>query len=46
MRTSGTASGATAAQVVYSSRRESRDIEHSGSADDQAGLEASKWAAR
>jgi len=46
MRTAETAPGATAAQAVYSSRRRSRDIEHIGLADSQAGLEALKTAAR
>jgi hypothetical protein len=40
------ASGATAVQVVHSSRRGSRDIEHIGSAHDEAELEALKAAAR
>jgi hypothetical protein len=35
-----TASGATAVQVVFSSRRGSRDIEHIGSAHDEVELEA------
>jgi hypothetical protein len=34
-----TASGATAVQIVHSSRRGSRDIEHIGSAHDDAELE-------
>jgi Transposase DDE domain len=46
VRTVKTASGATAVQVVYSSRRGSRDIEHIGSAHDEAELEALKAAAR
>ena len=46
MRTVRTASGATAVQIVYSSRRGSRDIEHVGSAHDEAELEALKAAAR
>jgi hypothetical protein len=46
VRTVKTASGATAVQVVYSSRRGSRDIEHVGSAHDEAELEALKAAAR
>src|SRR5215469_8564258 len=46
MRTVKTASGATAVQVVYSSRRGSRQIEHMGSAHDEAELEALKAAAR
>src|SRR6266542_4480814 len=41
-----TASGATAVQIVHSSRRGSRDIEHLGSAHDEAELEALKAAAR
>jgi hypothetical protein len=39
VRTVKTASGATAVQIVYSSRRESREIEHLGSAHDDAQLE-------
>jgi hypothetical protein len=46
VRTVRTASGATAVQIVYSSRRGSRDIEHFGSAHDEAELEALKAAAR
>jgi hypothetical protein len=46
VRTVRTASGATAAQIVYSSRRGSRDIEHVGSAHDEQELEALKAAAR
>jgi hypothetical protein len=46
VRTVKTASGATAVQVVWSSRRGSRDIEHIGSAHDEAGLETLKAAAR
>ncbi len=46
MRTVRTASGATAVQIVYSSRRGSRDIEHVGSAHDEAELEVLKAAAR
>ena len=46
VRTVKTASGATAVQIVYSSRRGSRDIEHLGSAHDDAELEALKAAAR
>jgi hypothetical protein len=46
VRTVETASGATAVQIVYSSRRGSRDIEHLGSAHDDAELEALKAAAR
>jgi Transposase DDE domain len=41
-----TTSGATAVQVVWSSRRGSRQIEHLGSAHDEAQLEALKAAAR
>ena len=46
VRTVKTASGATAVQVVWSSRRGSRDIEHIGSAHDEAELEVLKAAAR
>ena len=46
VRTVKTASGATAAQIVYSSHRGSRDIEHIGSAHDDAELELLKAAAR
>jgi hypothetical protein len=46
VRTVKTASGATAVQIVYSSRRGSRDIEHIGSAHDDAELELLKVAAR
>jgi hypothetical protein len=46
VRTVKTASGATAAQVVHSSRRGSRDIEHTGSAEDDIELELLKAAAR
>jgi hypothetical protein len=46
MRTVKTTSGATAVQVVWSSRRGSRKIEHLGSAHDEAGLEALKAAAQ
>jgi hypothetical protein len=46
VRTVKTASGATAVQIVHSSRRGSRDIEHIGSAHDAAGLEVLKAAAR
>jgi hypothetical protein len=46
VRTVKTASGATAVQIVYSSRRGSRDIEHIGSAHDEAELAALKAAAR
>jgi hypothetical protein len=40
-----TAAGATAVQIVWSSRRGSRNIEHIGSAHDEAELEALKAAA-
>jgi hypothetical protein len=46
VRTVKTASGATAVQIVYSTRRGSRSIEHIGSAHDEAELEALKAAAR
>jgi Transposase DDE domain len=46
VRTVKTASGATAVQIVYSSRCGSRDIEHIGSAHDDAELELLKAAAR
>jgi hypothetical protein len=46
VRTVKTKSGATAVQIVYPSRRGSRDIEHIGSAHDDAELEALKAAAR
>jgi Transposase DDE domain len=46
VRTVKTTSGATAVQIVHSSRRGSRDIEHIGSAHDQAELEVLKAAAR
>ena len=45
VRTVKTKSGATAVQVVWSSRRGSRNIEHIGSAHDDAELEALKAAA-
>jgi hypothetical protein len=45
VRTVKTASGATAVQIVWSSRRGSRRIEHFGSAHDEAELEALKAAA-
>ena len=45
VRTVKTASGATAVQIVHSTRRGSRDIEHVGSAHDDAELEALKAAA-
>lgn len=46
VRTVKTASGATAVQIVYSSWRGSRDIEHIGSAHDDAEVEVLKAAAR
>ncbi len=46
VRTVKTASGAIAVQIVYSSRRGSRSIEHVGSAHDEAELEALRAAAR
>jgi hypothetical protein len=46
VRTVKTASGATAVQIVYSSRRGSRDIEHIGSAHDDAELAVLTAAAR
>ena len=46
VRTIRTASGATAVQIVWSSRRGSRDIEHFGSAHDEVELELLKAAAR
>jgi hypothetical protein len=46
VRTVRTASGATAVQIVHSSRRGSRDIEHLGSAHDDAEVELPKAAAR
>ncbi len=46
LRTVKTASGATAVQIVHSSRRGSRDIEHIGSAHDDVQLEVLKAAAR
>jgi hypothetical protein len=42
LRTVKTASGAIAVQIVHSSRRGSRDIEHIGSAHDDAELELLK----
>jgi hypothetical protein len=45
-RTVKTASGATAVQIVHSSHRGSRDIEHIGSVHDDAELELLKAAAR
>jgi hypothetical protein len=46
VRTVKTASGAMAVQIVHSSRGGSRDIEHIGSAHDEAELEVLKAAAR
>jgi|SRR5579859_441626 len=46
VRTVRTSSGATAAQIVYKSRRGSRDIEHLGSARDEVELELLKTVAR
>jgi hypothetical protein len=46
VRTVRTKSGATAVQVVWSSRRGSREIEHLGSAHDEAELEMLKAAAQ
>ena len=46
VRTVKTKSGATAVQIVWSSQRGSREIEHLGSAHDGAGLETLKAAAR
>src|ERR1700727_2847507 len=46
MRTVKTKSGATAVQVVWSSQRGSRKIEHLGSAHDEAELEMLKAAGR
>jgi Transposase DDE domain len=46
VRTVRTASGATAVQIVWSFHRGSRDIEHIGSAHDEAGLELLTAAAR
>lgn len=45
VRTVKTASGATAVQIVWSSRRGSRQIEHLGSAHDEAQVEVLKAAA-
>ena len=45
VRTVKTSSGATAVQIVWSSRRGSRSIEHVGSAHDEAGVTALKAAA-
>lgn len=46
VRTVKTTSGATAVQIVHSSHRGSRDIEHIGSAHDEVELELLKAAAR
>ena len=46
VRTVKTASGATAVQIVCSSRRGARDIEHIGSAHDDAELAVLKAAAQ
>jgi hypothetical protein len=46
VRTVKTKSGATAVQVVWSSQRRSRKIEHLGSAHDEAELEMLKAAGR
>jgi hypothetical protein len=46
VRTGKTASGAIAAQIVWSSRRGSRQIEHIGLAHDDAELDALKAAGR
>jgi hypothetical protein len=46
VRTVKTKSGATAVQVVWSSQRGSRQIEHFGSAHDEAELDALKAGAR
>lgn len=46
VRTVKTASGATAVQIVHSTRRGARDIEHVGSAHDEAELEALRAAAK
>jgi hypothetical protein len=46
VRTVGTGSGARAVQIVWSSRRGSRQIEHIGSAHDDGELEALQAAAR
>ena len=46
VRTVKTKSGATAVQIVWSSRRGSRNIEHIGSAHDESELETLKSAAR
>ena len=46
VRTVKTSSGATAVQIVWSTRRGSRQIEHLGSAHDDGEVEALKAAAR
>jgi hypothetical protein len=46
LRTVKTSSGATAVQIVHSSRRGSRDIEHIGSAHDEEELATLKAAAQ
>ncbi len=46
VRTVKTASGATAVQIVHSTRRGARDIEYLGSAHDETELEALKAAAK
>jgi succinate dehydrogenase flavin-adding protein (antitoxin of CptAB toxin-antitoxin module) len=46
VRTVKTSSGATAVQIVYSSRRGSREIDHLGSAHSDAEVELLKAAAR
>jgi hypothetical protein len=46
VRTVKTSSGATAVQIVFSTRRGSREIEHIGSAHDEHELEALKAVAR
>ncbi|MFP1155767.1 hypothetical protein ACK280_27520 [Mycobacterium sherrisii] len=45
MRTVKTSSGATAVQIVWSSRKGSRKIEHLGSAHDEASVAVLKAAA-
>jgi hypothetical protein len=45
VRTVGTASGATAVQIVHARRRGARRMEHVGSAHDEQELEALKTAA-
>jgi hypothetical protein len=46
VRTVRTASGATAVQIVWSTRRGSRNIEHLGSADTEADVEMLRAAAQ